>query len=52
MDRKEKVDILLDCIDKYAPVNVNWNMEKFWRMALEKGLEKIEEKEKCWEGTK
>mgnify|MGYP001778473649 CR=1 FL=1 len=44
MDRKEKVDILLDCIDKYAPVNVNWNMEKFWRKALEKGLEKIEEK--------
>lgn len=44
MDRKEKVNILLDCIDKYAPANVNWNMEKFWRKALEKGLEKIEEK--------
>ena len=52
MDKKEKVGILLDCIDKYAPVNVNWNMEKFWRMALEKGLEKIEEKEKCWEEMK
>ena len=52
MDRKEKVDILLDCIDKYAPANVNWNMEKFWRKALEKGLKKIEEKEKRWEETK
>lgn len=52
MNRKEKVDILLDCIDKYAPANANWNMEKFWRKALEKGLEKIEEKEKCWEETK
>ena len=44
MNRKEKVDILLDCIDKNAPVNVNWNLEKIWRKALEKGLEKIEEK--------
>ena len=52
MNRKEKVDILLDCIDKYAPTNINWNLEKIWRKALEKGLEKIEEKEKCWEETK
>lgn len=44
MDRKEKVDILLDCIDKYAPTNINWNLEKIWRKALEKGLKKIEEK--------
>lgn len=52
MNRKEKAEILLNYIDKYAPTNINWNLEKIWRKALEKGLEKIEEKEKCWEETK
>lgn len=52
MNRKEKVEILLDCIDKYAPTNINWNMENMWKKALEKGLKIIEEKEKCWEETK
>lgn len=28
MNRKEKAEILLDCIDKYAPTNINWNLEK------------------------
>ena len=52
MNKKEKVDILLDCIDKYAPTNINWNLEKIWRKALEKGLEKIEEKKEKESETK
>ena len=42
MNRKKKVDITLDCIDNDASANVNWNIVKVWRKALEKGLEKIE----------
>lgn len=45
MERKEKIDILLDCIDRYAPTNINWNLKSVWEKALEKGLKKIEEKE-------
>lgn len=52
MNRKEKAEILLDCIDKYAPTNINWNLEKIWRKALEKGLEKIEEKKEKESETK
>lgn len=45
MDDREKAKIILDAIDREAPVIVNWNMEKEWLKAIEAGLEKVKETE-------
>jgi hypothetical protein len=46
LSRQEKAKIILEMLDTYAPASVNWNFEKEWISAIEKGLDVIAKKEK------
>ena len=42
MDKRKTAEIILQSIDDYAPVQVDWNNKKWWVDAIVEGLKKAE----------
>ena len=45
MDKRKDAEIILEELDKSAPVQINWNFEEQWLRAIETGLQKAEKGE-------
>lgn len=42
MDKRKVAEIILQAIDDYAPVQVDWNNKKWWIDAILAGLTEVE----------
>ena len=45
MERDQKATVILDAIDKQAPVDIDWNKSKVWMAAIMRGLRDVEQME-------
>lgn len=45
MTRRRQAMIILESLDKSAPVNINWNNAEGWLSAIEAGLAAVEKAE-------